>query len=68
MAWGSFLDKLIDKLPIQSRKERIKNRIDDLEKQQKELTKGECNDKKTTLYNRNNIELARLRSQIANFT
>ena len=66
--WGGFLDKLISKLPIQDRKERIKNRIKDLERQQKELTNGEATPKKTALYQRNNLEHARLLDQLANLT
>ena len=66
--WGSFLSKLIDKLPIADRKERIKNRINDLERQQKELTSGESTDKKIATYQRNKLELARLLDQLANLT
>ena len=46
----NFLDKLISKLPIQDRKERIKNRINDIDHQQKDLTSGEATPKKTALY------------------
>ena len=68
MGWGGFLDKLISKLPIQDRKERIKNKINDLERQQKELTNGEATPKKTALYQRNKLELSRLSDQLANLT
>ena len=68
MGWGNFLDQLFKKLPIQDRKERIKNRIDDIDRQQKELTNGEATPKKTALYQRNSIERARLIDQLANLT
>ena len=68
MGWGGFLDKLISKLPIQDRKERIKNRIKDLEREQKELTNGEATPKKTATYQRNKLELARLSDKLANLT
>jgi len=66
--WGSFLDKFISKLPIQDRKERIKNRINDLERKQKELTNGEATPKKIALYQHNKSELERLHHQLANLT
>lgn len=68
MGWGGFLDKVMEKLPIQGRKERIKNQIEDLERQQKELIQGECTLKKTALYQHNKSELARLHQLISNFT
>ena len=39
MGWGGFLDKLIGKLPIQDRKERIKNKIEDLRQERAKLIK-----------------------------
>ncbi len=33
MGWGGFLDKLLEKLPIQGRVERWKNRLDEIEKE-----------------------------------
>jgi len=45
MGWGNFLDKIIDKLPIQGRVERWKNEIENLQKERKELIKSDCNDK-----------------------
>jgi hypothetical protein len=41
----SLLDNIIDKLPIQGRKERWKNQIDQLEAEKLRLLAGECNDK-----------------------
>lgn len=46
MGWGGFLDKLIDKLPIQGRKERWKNQLDGLQKERKKLLKGKWDAKK----------------------
>ena len=68
MGWGGFLDKLISKLPIQDRKERIKNRIDNIDRQQKELTNGEATPKKTALYRHNQLERERLLDQLKNLT
>lgn len=39
MGWGGFLDQLFKKLPIQDRKERIKNHIEDLRKERIKLQK-----------------------------
>jgi hypothetical protein len=47
MGWGGFLDKLMGKLPIQSRKERWKNKLDALEKERQEILKGVCDEKKS---------------------
>lgn len=46
MGMFSFLDKLIDKLPIQGRVERWKNEIDNLTREKKELLRGEPDAKK----------------------
>lgn len=37
MGWGGFLDKLIDKLPIQNRIERWKNERENLKKEEASL-------------------------------
>ncbi len=68
MGWGNFLDQLFKKLPIQDRKERIKNKIDDLERMQKELKSGEWTTKKAVTYQRNKLELSRLSEQLQNLT
>jgi len=39
MGWGGFLDQLFKKLPIQDRKERIKNKIEDLRQERARLIK-----------------------------
>ena len=39
MGWGNFLDQLFKKLPIQDRKERIKNKIEDLRQERAKLIK-----------------------------
>ena len=44
--WGTFLGGLMDKLPIQGRTERWKNRVDTLQKEKHELLKGEWTLKK----------------------
>jgi hypothetical protein len=44
--WGGFLDKLLGKLPIQDRRERWKNQIDDLIKSKNKILDSEWNEKK----------------------
>ena len=39
MAWGGFLDKLMDKIPIQGRIERWKNERENLLKEKKDIEK-----------------------------
>jgi len=39
MGWGGFLDKLINKLPIQDRKERWKNELENIRKERESLIK-----------------------------
>jgi hypothetical protein len=39
MGWGGFLDKLMGKIPVQDRKERIKNHIEDLRNERVKLLK-----------------------------
>jgi len=48
MGWGGFLDKLMGVLPIQKRKERWKNELDNLERERKNLLNGEANEKTST--------------------
>ena len=45
--WGDFLGGLMNKMPIQDRWERIRNRIEKLEKEKKKLMKGKWNEKKS---------------------
>lgn len=42
MGWGGAIDKLLAKLPIQDRKERIKNKIEDLRKERAKLLRGDA--------------------------
>jgi hypothetical protein len=60
MGWGGFLDKIMDKLPIQSRVERWKNQIDQYEREKKLLLSGECDDKKSKRLLFIDTELVRL--------
>ena len=62
---GGMIDGLFGLSPEQQ-KVKIKNRIDKLEQEQKELTKGECNDKKSATYNRNKLELKQLQDKLSN--
>ena len=65
MGWGSFLDKLIDKLPISGRVERWKNEIDTLEQTQRfiEIHKDNA---RADEYERNDKRLRYLRQLIKN--
>jgi len=66
MGWGGFLDKLLSKLPIQDRKERWKNQIDNLNKEQKELLKGEPSLAKSKKYNDNKLAIDKLNQLLKN--
>jgi len=46
MGWGGFLDKLLDKLPLQNRSERWRNELDNLNKEKEKLLFSEWTDKK----------------------
>jgi hypothetical protein len=49
LGWGTFfggIGKLLDKIPIQGRKERWKNELDNLTKEKEALLKGQCDAKK----------------------
>jgi hypothetical protein len=46
MGWGGFLDKLLGVLPIQKRKERWRNQIDNLRKERDALLKSKATPKK----------------------
>lgn len=51
--WSDFfggVGKLLDKIPIQGRKERWKNELDNLEKEKTTLLKGVADAKKTARY------------------
>jgi len=48
MGWGGFLDKLMGVLPIQKRKERWKNELDNLTKERVQLIRGTCDEKKAS--------------------
>lgn len=47
MGWGAFLDKLISWFTPQQRIRRIKDEIDKLKKEEKELLDGEASNKTT---------------------
>jgi len=65
--WGSFLNRLMKKLPIQDRKERILNKINDLERERDDLLTKEHSD--TTANRMAYIinELSRMREFVKNF-
>lgn len=47
MGLFGFLDKLIDKLPIQGRVERWKNEVDDLQEERTKLEWRRCSEKES---------------------
>ena len=59
-AWGTLLDRVTSWLPIQSRQERWKNKIDILEKEKATLLKGKCDAKKAARLDTINRELDKL--------
>ena len=51
LGWGTFfggLGKLLDKVPIQGRKERWKNEVENLTKERNKLLRGKCDEKKAS--------------------
>ena len=46
MGWGGFLDKLLDKLPLQGRVERWKNELENLQKERNKLLQEKWDEKK----------------------
>lgn len=66
MGWGGFLDKLINKLPIPDRVEGIKIKIGKLEKEKKELLKGQCDAKKAKRVADINLQLDTLNKRLSN--
>ena len=48
MGWGGFLDKVMDKIPIQGRVERWKNKLDKLEAEREALIGGSWTHEKAT--------------------
>jgi hypothetical protein len=69
-AWlGALLGgigKILEKLPIQGRKERWKNELDKLERRQTELVTGKWDDKKSAEYARNKLRIAELNRLLKN--
>lgn len=51
MGWGGFLDKLLEKLPIQGRVERWKNQLDEIEKELNQLENQSWTPEKGTRHN-----------------
>lgn len=66
MGWGSFLDKVMDKLPVAGRTERWKNQIDSLNKEKQTLMEGEPSVKKTNRIRVIDTELTRLSNLLKN--
>ena len=46
MGWGGAFDQVLQKIPVQDRKERWKNKFDNLKKERNKLMKGKWNVKK----------------------
>ena len=60
MGWGGAADQLLSKLPIQDRKERWKNKLDNLKKEREKLLKGKWDVKKGKRLDAIDIELDKL--------
>ena len=69
LGWGTFfggLGKILDKLPIQGRKERWKNEVENLTKEKNSILKGEANEKKANRITVINERLAYLNQLLKN--
>ena len=66
MGWGSFFDKLISKLPIQNRKERWKNQIDDLKVERDAILREDYDEKKARRLIGINNRIAKLERLLRN--
>lgn len=69
VGWGTFfgaLGEIITKLPIQGRRERLKNELEKLEKERDTLLQEKCDDKKSKRYIIVINRLAELHSIIKN--
>ena len=68
MGWGNFLDRVTRWLPIQGRVERIKNKIDKLERQKRELLQGQASPDKARKLVSVERELAELERMLKNLS
>ncbi len=66
MGWGGFLDKLLGVLPIQKRRERWKNELDNLEKEKARLLLEKCDQKKAARVEYINNRIAYLNQLLKN--
>lgn len=69
LGWGTFfggIGKILDKLPIQGRKERWKNEVENLTKEKNSILKGEANEKKASRITVINERLAYLNQLLKN--
>jgi len=64
--WGSFLGGLMEKLPIQGRVERWKNKLENLEKKRKELLKSEWTPEKGKMLDRIDRDIDKLNQLLKN--
>jgi len=63
---GEFLGGLMKKLPIQDRKERWKNQLEALEKEQERLNKGDPSVAKSKKYDANKLAIGKLNRLLKN--
>ncbi len=68
MGWGGFLDQFFKKLPIQDRKERIKNKMEDLRTERINLLKESASVKTSKRISAIDSELLRLEQLLRNLT
>jgi hypothetical protein len=68
MGLFSFLDKLMDKLPIQGRIERMKNQLENLERERNELLQKTCGEKESKRMSYLIVRIAYLNQLLRNKT
>lgn len=69
LGWGAFfggIGKILDKLPIQGRKERWKNELENLEKEKARLLVEKCDSKKASRVEYINTRIAYLNQLLKN--
>jgi hypothetical protein len=66
MGWGGFLDKLMDKLPIQGREERWKNELENLQKERAKIIGGKWSYEKNERLNAIDVRIDYLNQCLRN--
>ena len=66
MGWGGFLDQLLEKLPIQNRVERWKNKLNTLERERNDILLHKANYEKAKRLARINRDIDKLNILLRN--